>query len=129
MKKKVLILSLLLPLFFLNSCVKLGFKEATVKVKVTEFFIPQSGVTVCMFDEHKGPGTSFFEPIFANKKVVTEDNGIAYFELSSKDLSFVDSQTTVYFGVFAGSDTDAVVLGTGAITIKDGETKTVHIKL
>ncbi len=64
MKKKVLILSLLLPLFFLNSCTELGFKEATVKVKVTDFFMPQSGVTVCMFDENKGSGTGFFEPFF-----------------------------------------------------------------
>ncbi len=89
----------------------------------------QSGVTVCMFSERKGPGTSFFEPFFANKRVITEDNGIAYFELSSTDLDFTDSQTTVYFGVFAGSDHDAVVLGTGAVTVKDGETKIVHIKL
>ena len=104
--------------------------KTLAEVTVMERNAPKPGVTVYMFGSRKGPGTTFFEPFFADKTVVTESNGVATFELQDVfDLDAVSTQTTLYFAVFSGSSTSATVLGQTAVTIKKGETKTVTITL
>ncbi len=118
-----------LSVFALNSCSDdddntSSTTSTIVKIKVTKAGKVASGVTVCLFDSDSGPGTPFFTPFSAKKKVVTESNGIASFNLQEVyDLNVIDKQTTFYFGVFEGKDTDPVVLGKTAVTIKKGDTK------
>ena len=113
-------------IFGLESCGKDSKNSATAKVKVEQNGLPKSGVTVYMFGNRKGPDSSFFTPFHADKQSVTENDGIAIFELKETfDLELINDQTTLYFGVFEGD----VVLGRSAVTIKKGETKTVNINL
>ncbi len=114
-----------LSVFALNSCSDDDNISSTmVKIKVTKMGKVASGVTVCLFDSHSGPGSSFFTPFHAKKKVVTESNGVASFDLQEvHDLNIIDKQTTFYFGVFKGEDTNPQILGKTAVTIKKGETK------
>jgi hypothetical protein len=101
-------------------------KGATAKVLVTEKGQPKTGVTVYMFNKNQGPGTSFFTPFYAKRQSITESDGVATFELQDTfDLENIDTQTTLYFGVFSNDR----VLGQTAMTIKKGETKTVTISL
>lgn len=81
----------------------------------------KSGITVCMF---KTETSSLFTPFFADKKVITESNGTATFNLQEVyDLNIVDTQTTFYFGVFE----DDILLGKTALTIEKEQTKTAEI--
>lgn len=121
--KRLLVLALLVPLIF-TSCKK-DEEDAFVNVTVKESSIPQSGVTVCMFSDRKGPSTAFFTPLHSDKKVVTESNGVAKFILAETfDLDVIDAQTTLYFGVF---NTNDMVLGNSAVTIEKGDTKSITI--
>lgn len=129
MKMKKLLSITLLTLFLsliITSCSK--DEEAVVtfaKITVKENGQNKSGVSVYMFDENKGPNTNFFEPLFADKTVITESDGIATFNLQETfDLDIIDDQTTLYFGIFDNDDND---LGDAAITIQKGETKSVTI--
>ena len=126
MKKTFFLFSVILILgLTLNSCEKQS-KTATVEVKVTQNGTVKSGTTVYMFSSQKGPSTSFFSSFFADKQVVTGSDGVATFELQEVyDLEVIDTQTTLYFGVFNGE----TVLGQSAVTIKTRETKTIEIKL
>ncbi len=118
------LLSVLLSGMFI-SCDKEEDIDTYVKITVNESGQIESGVSVHMFDENKGPGTSFFTPFHSDKTVVTESNGVATFNLQDTyDLDVSDSQTTLYFGVF---DTNNNVLGSTAITIEKGQTKTATI--
>lgn len=128
--KKILFLFVSLAVISFTSCDSDDTeKETTVSianVKVTENGEAKPGVTVYMFNSKKGPSTGFFTPLHSDKKVVTETNGVASFNLQEVyDLNIIDSQTTLYFGVFNGE----ALLGNTAITIKKGEAKTVNIKL
>lgn len=127
--KRAKLLTLLLASFLfigLTSCDKdEDIVGATAKIKVTESGSIKSGISVCMFSEQKGPSTSFFTPFHADKKVITESDGIATFNLQKTfDLEIIDSQTTLYFGVFDDDDTE---LGRTAMTIEIGETKSATI--
>lgn len=128
---KIKILSFLfvsLFMFTLTSCEDdEANKSAVVKVTVLKSQAPQKQITVCLFDSYAGPSTSFYSPFHAKKKVITDDNGVATFDLSDfGDLKLMSSQTTFYFAVFDDSDN---VLGQSAVTIKDGETKELTIIL
>lgn len=93
--------------------------DATVSITVKKFGIPQSNVTVYMFDE---PATSNFgsKPIFADKSSVTNDNGVAVFGLQNViDLDPINNQTTLYFTVFAMDNT--TILGTVGVTLRKGD--------
>jgi len=129
-KKTALSLALLAGFILtLNSCNK-DNPKTFVKVKVTTAGIlpsPRAGVPVYMFLENHGPSTSFFRPIHSRRQVITENNGIATFELGEMDLHIINSQTTFHFGVFGGTSTSPTILGTASVTIKEGETKEVTI--
>lgn len=126
MSKRIIFLSFITVLLLtLNSCEKRS-RTAKVEVNVTQNGSNKSEVTVYMFSSNNGPDTNFFKPFFAHKQSITGGNGIATFELQEVyDLEVVDTQTTLYFGVFKGEE----ILGKSAVTIKAGETKTIEIKL
>jgi hypothetical protein len=81
-----------------------------------------SNKTVYMFSD---PTTETFgsDPIFAKKTSVTNENGIASFELQEViDLDSVDSQTTLYFTVLTKvSTSNYTVNGTIGLTVKKGD--------
>ncbi len=102
-------------MLILSSCSK--DDEAVVsiaQITVTENGSLKSGITVYMFGDSEGPSTNFFTPTFSDKTVVTENNGVATFDLQEIfNLNVIDSQTTLYFGVF---DNNRNSLGSTAIT-------------
>ena len=107
-----------------NSCNK-GDLETFAEIAVIESGQAQSSVAVYMFDDNTSPNSAFFEPFYGDKTVVTDLNGVATFSLNQPfDLSIVDPQTTLYFGVFDANDS---ILGHTALTIEQGETKTAII--
>ncbi len=130
--KKLVLLFVSLAMIGLTSCSKDEEEKVStiVNVKVTNKGKAEAGVTVCLFSEQAGFNSPFFTPFHADRKIITESDGVARFELQNVfDLDAVRKQTTFYFGVFKGSDTDPTVLGKTAVTIKKGETKTVEITL
>ena len=127
--KNFKLLSILLStvlLMTITSCDKEDAETgATAEVKVMESGTIKTGVTVHMFSEQTGPSTTFFEPFFAKKTVITESDGIATFILQDIiDLEAIDNQTTLYFAVF---NDDEEELGRTAMTIEKGETKSATI--
>ncbi len=131
--KKVFLLFVSIAMIGLTSCKEDEDKTpkvaSVVNVKVTKAGKEKAGVTVCMFSEKKGFGTQLFQPIHADKKIITEGNGVASFDLQEVfNLDIIDTQTTFYFGIFTDGDSPKV-LGKTAVTIKKGETKNVEIKL
>lgn len=126
--KKFTLLFLTLSLGFITtSCDKDNENQinATVNIKVVENGAPKSGVTVCMFPDNMGPETDFFKPLHAKKKVISQNNGIATFELKEIfDLEIINNQTTLYFAVFNNNNQ---ILGQTATTIKKDETKSETI--
>ncbi len=126
MKKLLVLLTMFSTLLFVSCGDNDDDKKTTTFVKVTvkEDGKIKSGITVCMFDALRGNEKDFLKPMFAMKKVVTDSNGIATFELQEvANLEVIDTQTTLYFAVFK----DKKILGKTALTIKEGETKNVEI--
>ncbi len=122
--KKLLFMFVALSTVLFTSCDDDEEVSSTVEITVKKNGEIQTGVTVCMFSSEKGYDTYFFNPMFADKKVVTEGSGVASFELQEVyDLDVIDTQTTLYFAVFKGNK----VLGKTALTIKKGENKTAVI--
>ena len=125
--KNVILLLISVMLINFTSCKKEEDEGAVVKVQVLENGGSKTGITVCLFSSNKGPNSSFFTPFHSNKKIITEGNGIATFDLQSvHDLEVLESQTTFYFGVFNNKD---VLLGNTAMTIQQGEIKNVKINI
>ena len=97
-----------------SSKVEITLKELTGKLVSNE--------TIYMFTE---PSTETFgnKPIYAKKSSVTNESGIASFELQEVfDLDAVSSQTTLYFTVLSKvSTTSYDVKGTIGVTVKKGE--------
>ena len=128
--KKILIVMLAAVLgLSLTGCNSDSKSDATVKVKVVDLLgLPQSGETVYMFKAQKwDQGESFREVTFKDKSAVTDNNGVATFELQETfDLDIIDSQTTLYFATF-GND-GKTIKGQTAVTVKKGETKEATIR-
>ena len=125
MKKILLILLTVVFGLSFTSCEGNGGKT-TVEVQVIKSNMPQSGMSVCMFDETKWK-MDIRKPLFANKTVITDASGVATFEIGELDLVIIDSQTTLYFATF--KDETEVITGQTAVTIKQGETKQATIRL
>ena len=128
MKKNTIYLIISLFLLSLTSCSDdddSNSVSSKAEITVNENGNPKSGITVYMFDSNQGPNTDFFEPFFSNKTVITESDGKATFNLQETfDLNEIDTQTTLYFGVFDEND---LPLGDTAITIEKGETRSATI--
>ena len=127
MKKGLIFAALALVVVTFRSCIK--STRSTVSVTVEDVLgVKQTEKVVYMFTlkvwDEKASNPL---PADAKKKVVTDRDGVAVFELSSLDLEFVDSQTTVYFAVFA--DDAKTILGAKPITIKSGDHRTLTITM
>ncbi|MFO7703479.1 MAG: hypothetical protein R6V37_10920 [Psychroflexus maritimus] len=96
-------------------------------ISVFENGNPQSGISVHMFRSNQDPNSSFFTPFYSQKSVITESDGKATFNLQETfDLEIIDSQTTLYFGVFDENDNP---IGNTGITIEKNETKNATINI
>lgn len=127
MKKNLLILTLVIIAFI--GCKKEEDKKVDtfVKITITDNGSSKSGVSVYMFSDTKGPSTAFFKPFHSDKTIITDNNGVATFNLKETfDLEIIDSQTTLYFGVFDVNDN---ILGQTALTIEKEQTisKTINL--
>jgi hypothetical protein len=125
MKKTFYLIALLAMFLGFSSCEK---EEETVSSKVEITVKDGSGnlvanETVYMFKE---PATETFgnNPIYANKNCITNDSGVATFELQDVfDLDPISTQTSLYFTIFSKiSGTSYIVKSTVGVTIKKGET-------
>ena len=105
-----------------DSIVEITVKSVDGKIK--------SNVTVYMFTD---PATETFghSTIYAKKESVSDENGIARFELKETiDLDPIDSQTTLYFTSLTKiSEMSYSVDGTIGVTVKKGEniSKTLNL--
>lgn len=125
MMTSLIVLSILL--LSILSCKKDELATTTANITLLENGVGKDGVTVYMFSDKRGPNTPFFKPLSASKGIITENGGVASFDLNKiSDLEVIDKQTTLYFGVF---DVNNNVLGKTAITIKKGETKNSTINI
>lgn len=128
MKKFLIIMLAAVMGLSLTAC-QSGKADATVKVKVVSLLgIPQAGESVYMFKATTwNHSTSFRTPLHKHKVAVTDQDGVATFELQETfDLEIIDSQTTLYFATF---DKDGqTIKGQTAVTIKKGETKEATIR-
>jgi len=130
MTKRTLTLGLALTcLLGLNSCDKdKPFLGAKVEVSVSNILEqPQKGMTVYMFKDNKI--TSDTKIADADKQVITNDEGVAIFSLNLLDLNIIESQTSLYFGVFLKIGDEELVYGSAAVTVKKGDEKEVDIKV
>lgn len=125
MKKGLIFAALALVVFMFSSCA-LTATKATVSVKVTKQNVAQPNVVVYMYDADEWAALDLLLPSAASKQVVTDEEGIADFNLNAMDLEIIDSQTTVYFAVF---DDLGNVRGYVPVTVKKGDNKRVELKL
>ena len=126
MKKYLVILLTAVFGLLLTGCTQAT--RATINVKVTKLLIPQSGVSVYMYNSSKWNNSESFRiPFHATKVSVTNKEGIAIFELGRLDLEVIDSQSTFYFATFA--EDEKTIIGSTAVTIKSGDKKDVEIYL
>lgn len=126
MKKGFIFAALTLVVMLFASCNFALPTKATVNVTVkSKLGIPQSGIVVYMFSADNWEG-SYSDVDFASARVVTEDDGVAVFNLSVVDLELLDDQTTLYFAVF---DNEGDIRGSTAVTVKKGDNKRVDLTL
>ena len=123
MKKGLIFAALALVIMMFSSCQPAT--KATVNVTVTKAGEPQAGVVVYMFNEDYWE-EALTDPFDATKKVVTEEDGVAVFNLNVLELEIIDSQTTLYFAVF---DEYEEIRGYTAVTVKKGDNKRIELKL
>ena len=126
MKKGLIFAALALVMAMFCSC-GLTATKATVNVTVkNQLGIPQSGVIVYMYDADEWVAEGLLLPASASKYVVTEDDGVAVFNLNTMDLDIIDNQATVYFVVFDAAGDER---GSVAVTVKKGDNKRVDLIL
>lgn len=103
---------------------------ARVEVTVDNLLgTPQTGKTVYMFEDQEP--TASTNPSSAKRQVVTNDQGVAVFELNFTELNIVESQTTLYFAVFYTIADEQFIVDSDGVTVKRNDTKklTLHIPL
>lgn len=130
MKKVLFMLMAAVCMLTMNACQGQGANKggATVEVAVKKAGAPLAAETVYQFSSTKYNQPSFIQPIHADKQAVTDENGVATFELRETfDLDIIDEQTTLYYVVFA--EDKKTIAGKTAVTIKKGETKQATISL
>ncbi len=100
----------------------LGAKvNVTVKNSLGEL---QKGTTVYMFKDASGD-----TPDGAKKQVVTNENGIAIFDLNLTELNILESQTSLYFVVFYQIGDETFKAGSEGVTVKRNETRSLEITI
>ncbi len=100
---------------------------ANVKVTVENFLtLNQDNVTVYMFDKEVNDNTKKSD---AKKSVVTNNNGVADFDINFTQLNILESQTTLYFAVFYTIGDEDYVAGSSGITVKRNESYNVTVRI
>lgn len=130
MKKVFFMLMAAVCMLGMTACQGQGANKggATVEITVNKAGKPVVAETVYQFSSQLYNQPSFIQPIHAKKQAVTNENGVATFELQATfDLEIIDEQTTLYYVVFA--EDKETVAGKTAVTIKKGETKQATINL
>lgn len=130
MKKVLFMLMAAVCMLTMSSCQGQGANKggATAEITVMKAGKTVAAETVYQFSATKYNQPSFVQPIHADKQAVTDENGVATFELRETfDLEIIDEQTTLYYVVFA--EDKKTVAGKTAVTIKKGQTKKATINL
>jgi hypothetical protein len=101
---------------------------ANVRVTVKNLLdMPQKGVTVYMYKNTAIDDNTKRDD--ADKQVVTDDNGVAAFQLNFTELNILESQTSLYFAVFYTIGDIEGVKGSAAVTVKRGDVKQVELQI
>ena len=101
--------------------------KATVDVKVVNRLgVAQSGQTVYMFEADDWDA-SFRTPAHAEKSIVTDEEGMASFNIQGIYLDVLDGQATLYFAVFDKEGKE--IEGYKATTVKAGDQKSLEITI
>ena len=98
--------------------------EITVKNALGK---PLKGETVYMFRNQTVTDTTTSSQ--AKTQVVTDNDGIAVFDLNFTRLNILDAQTTLYFAVFYNKDGKEIPAGSTGITLKKGDVKKVDLRV
>lgn len=131
--KKILFLSLLFvaAVIGFSSCDDdddPSFLGADVTVKVTNSLgVVQAGKTVYMYKDTPVTGETL--PGDARRMVVTDENGLAKFNLNLTELNILESQTTLYFAVFYTIGSETLVAGSEGVTVKRNQSKDLEIRI
>lgn len=104
------------------------FLGAKIEVTVKNLLgSPVSGKTVYLFEDTEP--TASTNPSDAKKQVVTNDNGIAVFDLNFTELNIIESQTTLYFAVFYTIVDQTFIVDSDGVTVKRNDTKTLTLEV
>lgn len=128
MKKVFFMLMTVVCMLSMTACQGQGAGKggATVEVTVNRGANPVVAETVYQFSSTIYNQPELILPIHASKQAVTNENGIATFELKATvDLNAIDEQTSLYYVVFA--EDNKTIAGKTAVSIKKGETKKLSI--
>ena len=128
MKKMVTVLLGATLMGGLFSCGKAGL-GANVEVKVSNLLnMPVKEKVVYLFKD-KDPLTLHLKPEDAQKHVITDNNGVALFHLNFVDFDILESQTSLYFGVYYTVGGNDYLAGSSAITVQRGDQKRIDLKI
>ncbi|MCQ2323961.1 MAG: hypothetical protein MJZ53_03820 [Paludibacteraceae bacterium] len=125
MKTKSFVMALVaLACAFCFTACKSSTKSTTVEVTVLKNGQAVANETVYQFTTSLWNQEAFKDPFYAKRQAVTNDNGVAVFELQSvQDLEVIDNQTTLYYATFNGK----TLTGYAGVTVKEGDNKQVTI--
>jgi len=115
MKKYLMIIMVAVLGMTMTSC--LTKTKATVDVQVVDILgVPQDGQVVCMFTNDDWDEYTRV-PADASKRVVTDANGVASFNIQGIYFDVLDKTATLYFAIFDGDDK---CVDYKAITVRQG---------
>lgn len=124
MKKFIIVLLAAVLGLSMTSC--LTKTKATVKVTVTDALgMPVEGETVYMFTTASWDAVRL--PANAEKRELTNKDGVATFNIQGIYLDVIDNTATLYFAVFEASGDK--VRAYKAVAVKAGDNKEVEIEL
>lgn len=110
-------------LFTVSSCGDDWGNRGTARIHITvkDRSAHLENETVYMFESRHAPESSFFKPFYADGDAVSDSYGEVTF-----DVEFYDDDAVYYFAVFDRNDRCIEYV---AVTVKDGDTKSVDLNL
>ncbi|MGL4956814.1 MAG: hypothetical protein ACRC9X_06515 [Bacteroidales bacterium] len=130
MKKLILISLMALPFLMLNSCAKES-EGSIVSISVKKDGVVQPNVTVYMFNSAANtiPGSL---PSAAKKEAITDENGVAKFDLQDTFEASILETLTMYFTVLGNRNAESIypVLGTtGPVSVEKSISKAFDLTI
>ena len=127
MKKCLFLLLTAVVALSLTGCKAFTETKATVNVKVLDYSsTPRGGESVYMFSPVYWNTTDGRVIKNAQRMVITDNDGIAVFDLTAVELDWIGDQTNLYFATFDGNGRN--VNGSAAVTVKKGDVKDITIR-